>query len=116
MNNTSNTNTIHDTDIVKIKTQINTMLELLDQNTIKSELILKNRFNYLFTTSPTLFNFILKNHTTQDRDNLLNKINMMLSLINKIQNSEISLYDASAKVGQEMADEYITPKLNNEQK
>jgi len=114
MSNTTNHNgSVHDTDVLKIKTQVNTMLELLDQNTLKSELILKNTFNYLYKTSPTLFNFIIKNHKLQDREQLLKKINMMLLLINQIQKSEISLYDASAKVGQEMADEYITPKLKN---
>lgn len=102
--------TIHDTDISKIQKDIVNMIQLLDQKTLKSETVLKKRFAYLFDTSPSLFNFILKNHDKQDRNKLLSNIDMMLSLVLKIQKSEVSLYDASTFVGQKIGEQYI-PQL-----
>lgn len=79
----SSNKTIHDTDIQKIQNDIYNMIQLLDQNVLKSETVLKKRFSYLFTTSPSLFNFILKNHDKQDRNKLITNIDMMLSLVLK---------------------------------
>lgn len=103
---------ILDTNIYEIQKNIHDMLELLDKKTLKSETALKKHFSHLSNTSPTLFNFILKNHDKQDRKILLSNINMMLSLVLKVQHSEVSLYDASAIVGQKIGEQYI-PQLKN---
>ena len=65
MNNTPspvNSSNIHNTNVEKIKLEVDNMLELLKTNVLKSETVLKKKFEYLFKTSPALFNFILKNH------------------------------------------------------
>lgn len=101
---------IYDTNTTEIKKEITIMLELLDKKATTSENILKNKTPHLFKTSPALFNFIIKNHNKQDRKNLLNNIDMMLSLVSQIQSSDVSLYDASAIVGQKIGEQFI-PQL-----
>ena len=111
MNNTQspvNSNNIHNTDVEKIKLEVDNMLELLKTNVLNSETVLKKRFEYLFKTSPALFNFILKNHKNnpvQFKKNL----DTMLTLIFKIQTSEISQHDASVVVGKHVAHRYMKP-------
>ena len=100
---------IHDTNVEKIKHEVNNMLEFLNTGVCKSETLLKNKYNCLFKTSPTLFNFILKNHK-QNPEKLQKNIDMMLNLVFKIQKSEISQYDASVVVGQSIGEQYI-PQL-----
>ena len=109
------TKSIHDTNITEIKKDVTTLLNLLDKQTSKSENVLKNKCPYLSKTSPTLFDFIMKNHNTQDRKILLSNIDMMLSLVLKIQTSKVSLYDASTIVGQKIGEQYI-PQLKQENK
>jgi hypothetical protein len=112
MNNTStpvNSSNIHNTNVEKIKLEVDNMLELLKTNVLNSETVLKKRFEYLFKTSPALFNFILKNHKNnpvQFKKNL----DTMLTLIFKIQTSEISQHDASVVVGKYIGEQYI-PQL-----
>lgn len=101
--------TINDVNISDIQNDICNMLNLLDSSVI-SEDVLKKRCTYLFKISPTLFNFILKNHKKQDRKTLLSNIDMMLALLLKVQKSQVSLYDASAIVGQKIGEQYI-PQL-----
>lgn len=108
-NNMTEQNNIHKTNVDKIKTEINNMLDVLSTNILKSEVVLKKRFAYLHETSPALFNFILKNHDG-DKDKFYKNINMMLELIKDIQTSKISQYDASALVGQNIGEQYI-PQL-----
>ena len=100
---------IHNTNVERIKLEVNSMLELLNTDVCKSESILKKKYNCLFKTSPTLFNFILKNHK-QNSEKLQKNIDMMLNLVFKIQKSEISQYDASVVVGQSIGEQYI-PQL-----
>jgi len=100
---------IHNTNVEQIKIEVNSMLDLLNTGVCKSETILKNKYNNLFKTSPTLFNFILKNYK-QNSEQLQKNIDMMLDLIGKIQKSEISQYDASVVVGQSIGEQYI-PQL-----
>jgi len=111
--NMSDTSNIHNTDVEKIKNEVNDLLELLNTNVCKSENVLQKRFSYLFTTSPTLFKFIIKNHNG-NKTNLYKNIDMMLSLIKNIQTSKISQYDASAIVGQKIGEQYI-PQLKKEE-
>jgi len=109
--NTSDTSNIHKTDVEKVKKEVGDLLEILNTNVCKSEIVLQKRFSYLYTTSPTLFKFILKNHKG-NKENLYKNIDMMLSLIKNIQTSQISQYDASAIVGQKIGEQFI-PQLKN---
>lgn len=105
---------INDVNILNVQNDIYNMLNLLDSHSvIPEENILKKRFDYLFKISPTLFNFILKNHNKQDRKTLLSNIDMMLALVVKVQKSQVSLYDASAIVGQKIGEQYI-PQLQTQ--
>lgn len=70
----------------------------------------------------------LKEHMKEKYDNLYNnykaiynmtcegnmdlvKLKYMLTMLNKINNNEISEYDASVKVGEKLVDEYVKPNL-----
>lgn len=74
---------------------------------------LKNKYKCLFNTSKTLFNYILSeiNKDNFNKNIFDKKINSMLSMISKIQKSEITQDDASKKVGIMLADEYIPSNL-----
>ena len=109
MNSDEENPSIHKTDVDKIKSEISDLLDVLNSNVCKSELVLKKRFTYLYTTSPTLFNFIMKNHK-MNKDIFQKNIDMMLELIKNIQTSKISQYDASAIVGQSIGEQFI-PQL-----
>jgi len=109
----NNKKTIQDTNVQKLQYEIYNLLELLDKNTLKSESVLKKNFSVLYETSPTLFNFILKNHDKQDRKQLISNIDMMLSLVLKVQTSKISLYDASVAVGNSIGKQYISQLHDN---
>ena len=114
MNNNSNgSGNVNDTDVDKINTEIYSMLELLDTNIIKSKTVLEHKYSYLYKTSPTLFNFILKNHNKIDRNSMIKNIELMLGLVFKIQKSEISQYDASSVIGKYIGEQYI-PQLKKE--
>jgi len=109
-------NAIHNTNVQKIRDEITQLSDILSIGIIKSESVLQNKFSYLFNTSPTLFKFIINNHkqnkeqTTQNKEQFNKNIDKMLSLIFKIQTSEITQHDASAIVGQFIGEQYI-PQL-----
>jgi predicted glycosyl hydrolase (DUF1957 family) len=69
----------------------------------------KKKYKTLFKTSETLFKYIVTNYGT-DRCNkqfLDQTLEMMLSKVSSIQNSEMSQEDASAFVGNILAKKYI---------
>lgn len=109
MSNNNSSNSIHNTNVEQIKLEVKDMLELLNTGVCKSETLYKKKYRCLYETSPTLFNFILKNYK-QNPQQLQKNIDMMLNLIFKIQKSEISQYDASVVVGQSIGEQYI-PQL-----
>jgi hypothetical protein len=117
---------INDTNVDKLKSEINSLINDLDNiiNLNSSDLDKKksieyyesnyqNKYKHLFTTSKTLWNYIF----TQYKTNSFNKqvfqknLDMMLSAILKIQQSKISQYEASTVIGEEIASQYI-PQLN----
>lgn len=102
-------NSIHDTNVNKIREEIEQIYEILSIGVLKSESVLEKQFPYLFKTSPTLFKYIIKNYKG-DKKQFNKNINMMLNLIFKIQTSEISQHDASAVVGEFIGKQYI-PQL-----
>jgi hypothetical protein len=40
------------------------------------------------------------------------KLQWMMNMLNKVNTKELSQYDASVKVGEELVNEYVKPKLN----
>jgi hypothetical protein len=109
---------IYDTNVTLIKTQISNLISDLNNYSKTSRNIsiyensLQNKYNYLFTTSKTLFNMIFNafknNKFDQEYFNVI--INKMLNHITQIQNKEISQYDASVNIGTDLAHKYI-PQL-----
>lgn len=106
---------IHDTNVSSIKTDVDKMI-----NEIKSiidrgespkdyEYTLAKKYKSLHNTSKTLFQFILKNYgTNRFNQQFFDKtLELMLSQITKIQNSNTNQYDASANVGKHLASTFI---------
>lgn len=117
---------INDTHVDKLKSEINSLINNLDNiinsniSTLEKTKSIENcesnyqkTYKYLFTTSKTLWNYIF----TQYKTNTFNKqlfqknLDMMFSAILKIQQSKISQYEASTVIGEEIASQYI-PQLN----
>lgn len=111
---------INDTNTNKVNFQVNELLQELDEILKNNDSIdsytsdLKNKYNYLWSTSQTLYNYILRQYGKPNFDKeFFNKnLNMMLQSIENIQKSKVSQYDASVSVGKELASQYI-PNLKS---
>lgn len=109
---------IHDTDIHLIKKQVNELLTDIKNIKDKGESLddweshLENKYKKLYTTSKTLFTYIIKNYTNNDfNSEFFNKtLNLMLSKIASIQKNNMSQNDASIHVGTHLAETFI-PQL-----
>lgn len=79
----------------------------------KNEEYLQKKYNYLYKTSKTLFNMILKEVLSNnfDKEKFENKINTMLEYILKIQQKDITTDKASEHIGKIIAKEYIPKNL-----
>lgn len=114
---------IHSVNVEQIRLEVDKMILELDNITERGELIkdytdyLKNKFKFLYKSSDGLFNYILNNYGSKhfNKDSFYTNINMMLSLIVKMQSSNISQHDASVVVGEELARQFI-PQLRNNKK
>jgi hypothetical protein len=103
---------IHKTNVNIIRQQSFDLISYLDTvKEVKMD-ILQEKFNELFTTSPTLFNYILKNYSitrnnkekeTQFKQNL----DMLLSSVKDVQNGKMTQTQASGKVGVHLAHTFI---------
>ena len=111
---------INDTNTNKVNFQVKELLQELDEILKNNDSIdshtsdLKNKYNYLWSTSQTLYNYILREYSKPNFDKeFFNKnLNMMLQSIENIQKSKVSQYDASVSVCKELASQYI-PNLKN---
>ena len=97
-----------DTNVDKIKTQV----DLLIQDVINGTVIRQENYNYLYSTSKTLFDFIIREvkgrNFNKERFEL--NLNVMLNNILKIQKNELTQNDASEIVGELVAKQFI-PQL-----
>ena len=84
--------------------------QILIKNNKKIELIKKysQKYSRIQFRYPALFNMIIE--TGKEFD--LQQFNMMLKMIEKVRNKEVSEMDASVEFGQKMVDKYVTPKLD----
>ena len=103
---------IQNTNINLLKIELTNLIEILDLGILKSESILKNKCPNLHKTSPTLFNYVIKNYNnvkknTITRDQFQTNINTMFKLILEIQDSKISQYDASVEIGKILGKQYL---------
>jgi len=106
---------IKDTDVPLIKSDINAMLKDIDRIIENNEspsdhsYNLEKKYKSIKSTSSKLFDFIIKEYTKPnfDKQRFLKNIDLMLNTILDIQNSKLSQYDGSAKIGQAIAYQYI---------
>lgn len=101
-------NNIHDTNVNKIKQQVHNLITDIN-NGEKDTDILESKYNYLYSTSKTLFNFVIKETTksTFNKQQFDKNLEFMLDNITKIQNSELSQHKASENIGKLLAKQFI---------
>jgi hypothetical protein len=107
---------INDTDVDLIKQDINSLLKELENIKTKGDETpndhlyrLEKKYKNLKKTSSKLFDFTIKEFQKPNfnKEQFLKTLNMMLDSILNIQNSKISQYDASVKIGTSLANHYI---------
>jgi K+/H+ antiporter YhaU regulatory subunit KhtT len=109
---------IHDTNVTKLKDEVNNLLTELDEiiangdSILNYESTLKHKYKYISQTSDNLWKLIIKQYTTSnfDKTNFLKNLEMMLSAISNIQESKITQHDASQNIGETLASQFI-PQL-----
>lgn len=104
---------INDTHIDLIKTQVHELIhDITNTKDPYAQENLKDKYNYLFTTSKTLYSYIFTLVThNHDQEKFFKKLNIFLENISNIQQSKISQYDASSIIGETLAEEYVLPQL-----
>ena len=99
----------------KIKHEV---LQLIDDcinshsNSNSNTQLLQDRYSYLYATSKTLFEFIIREtrKSNFNKERFDTNLEFMLSHIKKIQNKELTQNDASESVGELVAKQFI-PQL-----
>lgn len=82
-------------------------LEIYNDNISEKETYYKKKYLEFSEKYETLFRYCCNGELELD------KFNMMINLITKIQKNQITQYDASAAVGRHMYDVYIDPKIKD---
>lgn len=100
-------NNIHDTKVDKIKTQVYGLLnDIQNGNDITQ---LEEKYNYLYSTSKTLFTFVSKEikRPSFNKQQFDKNLDNMLNHILKIQKDELSQNEASENIGKLLAKQFI---------
>jgi hypothetical protein len=107
----------HNTKVDLITDQVDNLLRHLESRNDTDTDALQRKYKHLFKTSPTLFNFIVKNYNTPkfDKEHFDKTLNLMLGSIRQIQDNNTSVHNASVLVGQHLAESFI-PQLKKEGK
>ena len=104
------TSNISDTDISMIKRQV---YSFIDDIIIQRDFDFVDKYNVLYTTSKGLFDMVDISVRRQislgrfDQEKFNNTLETMLQMIKQIQDSSMTQYDASVKIGNKLAKEYI---------
>jgi hypothetical protein len=106
---------ILDTDINLIKKEALELIIDLDLLVENNDEILdfkeeyKNRYNYLYKTSTSLYNFIFDGYINKNfnKDLFQKNLLLMLNSIYKIQTNQMTQHSASVDIGEELASHYI---------
>ncbi len=109
---------IHDTNVTKLKDEVNKLLTELDEiiarrdNILNYEDTLKRKYKYISDISDNLWKLIITQYTnsTFNKTIFLNNLEMMLSAISNIQQSKITQHNASENIGETLASQFI-PQL-----
>jgi hypothetical protein len=104
---------IHETNVTAIREEINDMINELRSPESKADSYYESKYNTLYNTSQTLFKMVLTEAKRSNFDHwsFFAKLNPMLDLVLKIQNSEISQYKASENIGLLLGKEFIPSRL-----
>lgn len=113
---------IKDTNVDIIKQETQALLKELDDITKRGDSLndyqynLEKKYKNIKNTSSKLFEFVIKEYQKPNfnKEHFLKNLNMMLDTILNIQNSKISQYDASVKIGTSLAHQYI-PQIKKKQ-
>lgn len=103
---------IHDTNTHKLKLDVHLLLQDIQDitshggNPLDHKNRLESKYNYLSTTSKTLFKFILTSANTNP-DFFQKTLDMMLQKIQQIQSSKTTQFDASRDIGTHLAKTFI---------
>lgn len=107
---------IKDTNVDIVKQEIESLLKELENIKTQNKespndylYNLEKKYKNLKNTSSKLFEFTIKEFQKSNfnKELFLKNLNMMLDSILNIQNSKISQYDASVKIGTSLAHQYI---------
>lgn len=101
------TNNIYNTQVDKIQREVDGLVEDLTLGRCIEDL--KVKYEYLHSTSNTLFTFIIKEHQKNDfnKDTLNKNLEPMLKQIILIQKKQLTQNDASENIGKLLARQYI---------
>lgn len=101
-------NNIHDTKVDKIKTQVYNLMSDV-KNGEKDTALLEDKYNYLYTTSKTLFNLVCKEAKKEsfNKEQFDKNLDQMLKHILKIQQNELTQNEASENIGKLLAKQFI---------
>lgn len=102
-------NNIYDTKINNIKNDVISLINDLTNQNDNEISNFKNKYSYLYSTSKTLFDYIIKEHDkkTFNKDLFYINLDNMLQNILKIQNKELTQDDASKNIGMLLAKQFI---------
>ena len=93
-----------------LKSNIDNMLlelqEYIQTDITESQIfILKQKYEYILSSSPTLFTLLINNY--KNLEYLKKNISVILFNLEEIQNKHLSEYNASVNVGTHFANEYF---------
>jgi len=101
-------NSIHNTKVEQIKTQVYNLINDIKHGENNTE-TLQSKYNHLYSTSKTLFNFVHKEaqKSSFNQSQFDKNLDNMLRHITKIQKDEISQHEASENIGKMLAKQFI---------
>jgi hypothetical protein len=106
-------------DVNVIRKESFDLINELDLNVGKNVLVstLQEKFNNLYSNSPTLFNYILTNyektrHNIENENKFKENLDLLLSKILQVQQGYCTQNEASEKIGTHLANVYI-PNFKN---
>jgi hypothetical protein len=91
-------------DYTLITSQLESMQKDLHNSEVMTKESYRSKYDYLATYVPTLFELLYKNNDVD-----IEQLKFMITQAKKIDNKEVTQYDADVVVGQKLADTYITP-------
>ena len=99
-----------DTKINELRDRFLELKKTKDEEDAKKQVY--NEYNEFCDKYPALISLVF---SSKDWQTDYQKLKGMFALVEKINNKEITQHDASVKVGGQLVDEYVKPRLNHNQ-